>query len=194
MARTTSAPESSHDQSTSGPAHRVLSLGPGPVRLPSREGQPLRLEAHRRVLQPDVVALLPLTRMGTARSLTCGGVRSREVHFGAAARACSPGVHPTIRRLPHRQLPRGTSPPAGFSPDPRAVRVLLCAARPLNERCATVVVGLTSGREPPLNADSGGSNSVGRVSASQAKGHRPPLFPPTPTPGALAAARWLRPG
>ena len=40
-------------------------LGPGPLRLPRREGQSLGLPAHRRVLQPDALALLRRARPRT---------------------------------------------------------------------------------------------------------------------------------
>ena len=68
-----SAPEASHDRSaTPRPGQwRPLCLGPSPLRLPRREGQPLRLQTNRRVLLADALAALrrtqPDPRPGQAR-------------------------------------------------------------------------------------------------------------------------------
>src|ERR1035437_568655 len=77
------APEAPDDRSTTpGPdQRRPLRLGPGPLRLPHRERQPLWFPTDRRVLLADALALLRRTkldaRQGQARRCARLGPRDR---------------------------------------------------------------------------------------------------------------------
>src|SRR5450830_760546 len=78
MWATTLVPEDAHHDRSTTPRpdqRRPIRLGPGPVRLPDREGQPLGLQADRRVIQPDAMAVLRRAQLDAGSSQARRGPR-----------------------------------------------------------------------------------------------------------------------